>query len=287
MIDRVYWSRKFGMRRERPRRLASAKGAVALTKRRKFVLVAVLLCLYLYFVQSLPVERRYSVIALLAVVSAVLSGWSLIKDIRQSLWAVILTLPTFFPVSVALFYFLLPQLGWTRVVVIGLFGISMYALLLTANILNVASIRTIQLLRAARTVGFLLSVITSALFFQVIFTLKLEGILIALLVALVSFPIFLQGLWTYSLSPRLERAEWMTSAVLTLIVVEVAAVLSFWLIEAPFASIMLAMVVYVLLGLFQHRLEQRLFSRTVAEYLSFALIVVVVITASVVYRWMM
>jgi hypothetical protein len=53
----------------------------------------------------------------------------------------------------------------------------------------------------------------------------------------------------------------------------------------PLASIVLAMVMYVVLGLFQHDLEERLFTRTVQEYLGFAGIVMIVVIISVMSHW--
>jgi hypothetical protein len=124
------------------RKRVNTKG-VLLTKRRKFLLVSILLSFGLLIVQRLPVESRYSAIAFFALAAYLLTAWSLLKDLYGSGWVVNLILPTLYPVSVALFYFLLPQAAITRTIVLLLFAISMYGLLLTVNIL-VASIRTIQ-----------------------------------------------------------------------------------------------------------------------------------------------
>lgn len=282
----IYWPRKIGWKRERPRAREQGERWGGLTKRRKFVLVSLLISIYLFIVQNLAVEGRLVAIVLLAVISFGLSGWALIKDLKGQVWIPNLILPTLYPVAVALFYFLLPQSVLTRILVTVVFAVTMYALLLTANIFVVASIRTIQLLRAARTVGFLLTVVTAALLFQVIFTLRLPIALMTLGTALVTVPLFLQGIWAYTMSDRLGKTELVPATVASLIVVEVATVLAFWLIEAPFASILLSMMVYVLLGLFQHQIEKRLFTRTVVEYISFAILVLIVVTLSVLYRWM-
>jgi hypothetical protein len=188
-----------------------------------------------------------------------------------------------YPVSVALFYFLLPQAAATRTIVVVLFAVSMYALLLTANIFAVASIRTIQLLRAARAVGFLLSILTSAFLFHVIFSESRASAggdtgtpsLAADLVA---------GTWSYVVSNTIKR-EFYYALVGSIVIAQLAVALSFWLISVPLASVVLAMGMYVTLGLFQHDLEGRLFNRTVQEYLGFAGIVFVVVVAAVVFRW--
>ena len=265
------------------RRKALSRGAM-MTKRRRFLLISFLLTLGLLIVQRLPVESRYSAIGFFALASYLLSAWSLFKDLKGTGWIVNLILPTFYPVSVALFYFLLPQASVTQLVVVGLFAISMYALLLTANIFAVATNRTIQLLRAARAVGFLLSILTSAFLFHVIFSLHVSAWLVGAMVFVVALPILWQGVWSYAVGTSVKR-EFYYGLVGAMVLSEMAIALSFWLIDVPLASVMLAMGMYVVLGLFQHDLEGRLFSRTIQEYLGFAGIVLLIVTTAVIYRW--
>lgn len=267
------WDRKKGNR-----------SALIMTKRRKFLLVSILLSIGLLIVQRLPVESRYSAIIFFAIAAYLLTAWSLFKDLRGVNWLVNLILPTMYPVSVALFYFLLPQAVITRSVVVILFAISMYGLLLTVNIFAVATTRTIQLLRAARAVGFILSILTSAFLFHVIFSLGVTGWLVGLLVFAVSLPILWQGVWSYVAAISAKR-EFYYGLVGAVVMAQMAMALSFWLIEVPLASVVLAMGMYVILGLFQHDLEGRLFTRTIQEYLGFAGIVFLVVTTAVVMRW--
>ncbi len=255
------------------------------SKRRKFLIVSILLSIGLLMVQRLPIESRYSAIFFFAIASYLLSAWSLIKDLHGVNWLINLILPTLYPVSVALFYFLLPQSPTTQGVVVFLFGISMYGLLLTANIFAVASIRTIQLLRAARAVGFLLSIVTSAFLFHVIFSLRLAGWIVSLLVFVVALPILWQGVWSHVVSSTIKR-EFYYGLVGAVVIAEIALCLTFWLISVPMSSVVLATGMYVILGLFQHDLEDRLFSQTIQEYLSFAGIVFTVVTIAVISRWM-
>lgn len=257
---------------------------LTMTKRRKFLLVSILLSIGLIIVQRLPVESRYSAIVFFAISAYLLTAWSLFKDLKGVNWIVNLILPTLYPVSVALFYFLLPQAAATRMVVVVLFAISMYALLLTSNIFAVATTRTIQLLRAARAVGFLLSILTSAFLFHVIFSLRLAGWAIGLLVFAVSLPILWQGVWSYVASSTIKR-EFYYGLVGAVVISEMAIALSYWLIGVPLASVVLAMGMYVVLGLFQHDTEGRLFARTIQEYLGFAGIVFAVVITAVFVSW--
>lgn len=283
-FTRIYIPRvkEHRLRRHLPK--MGTKGVI-LTKRRKFVLVALLLSLGLFGIQAIKVESRYLAITLLAGVSYLLSAWSMWRDLRGVQWFSNLILPTMYPSAIALFYFLLPQAFLVRIGVNIVFAITMYALLLTSNIYAVASIRTIQLLRAARAIGFLLTILTSAFYFQVIFALQLPMVYVAALVFVVSFLIFYQGVWTHTLSIKGDRKEFLYALLGSAVVLEGAVAISFWLIDVALASVMLAMMVYVVLGLFQQDLEKRLFKRTVQEYLGFAIIVLLVIVTTVLVKW--
>lgn len=268
-------------------RRASRKDSIklGLSKRRKFLLVAILLSLFLLFLQGMPPEKRLLALSLFFVVSYVLSAWSLFKDLNGIEWLTNLLLPSLFPVSVGLFYYLLPQEAVTRFIVAVVFAIGMYALLLTANIFSVASIRTIQLLRAARAVGFLLTIVTSAFLFHVILSLRLGTVSTVVLVFVVCIPLFLQGLWSSLLEDRIDARIAGYTLVSSIIVAQLTAALSFWLVDVAMGSIFLAMVVYVLLGIYQHELEDRLFKKTMQEYAGFGLIVFLIVVVSVILRW--
>ncbi len=171
--QQLFWWRKSKNKKEVRRNLKlNKKLNTQMSKRRRFVIVSLFLTVGLFVIQRLSVEIRGIAIFILGMISYGLSLWSLRKDLRGIAWIVDLILPTLYPMSVALFYFLLPQYFLTRVIMLLVFAISMYALLLTANIFAVATNRTIQLLRAARTVGFLLSVMTATLIYHVVFSLN-------------------------------------------------------------------------------------------------------------------
>lgn len=255
-----------------------------LTKRRKFILVSLVLSVGLLLIQRLTVEQRYVAIGLLAVMSYSFTAWALLAEMRGIIPWVNMVLPVMYPTAVALFYFLLPQAAITRMIVGIFFAISMYGLLLTTNIYAVASIRTIQLLRAGRAVGFLLSILTSALLYHVIFSFRLGAGITTLAVMGVSYPLFLHGVWSYSLGERLRGEGWY-ALVGALVMAEIAWAITFWLIDIPLASVLLAMGMYVILGIFQHNVEGRLFARTLQEYLWFAGIVYMVVAGAVLMRW--
>ncbi len=262
------------------------KQGVVLTKRRKFFLVAIVLMIGLFIIQNLPVERRFLSLAMLAMTAYVLSAWSLFRDLRGIEWFSCLLLPSVFPVAVGLFYFLLPQAAFVKWVVLFLFSVSMYAILLTANIFSVASIRTIQLLRAARAVGFLFTILTATFLYHLILSFKLQFWWNALMVFVVSWLLFLQSLWSLELDERgLSLRVLKYSLAGALAMMEGAVVVSFLPVEVALGSLFLSMSLYVILGIMQHFFEEKLFKRTINEYLFFGILAGLIIGVASLMKW--
>ena len=247
-----------------------------MTKRQKLVITALILTFGLLGIQSIELEVRYQAISLLAGAAYGLSAWALFEDLKGIEWLTVLILPVMYPVSVALFYFLLPERILTRVVIMGLFGVGMYALLLTENIFNVAAIRTIQLLRAAHAVGFLLTLLVAFFIWNTIFSFKLPGWWNAILVGVTAWPLLLQALWSINLDEYLSKKvlnyTWSLSGGLA----GLALMISFWPVTITVACLFLVTGLYVGLGLVQHRLSGRLFRKTVEEYVRVGLLVLLI-----------
>lgn len=255
-----------------------------MSKRRKFVIASLLLSLGLLSVQFVTVEfiYRYLALFILFIVSYLISAWALFEDLKGVEWLVIVPMPGLFAVSVGLFYFLLPEAVLSRVIIFLLFGVGSYAAFLTSNIYSVAAIRTIQLLRAAHAVGFLLTLIISLMFYNSILSFKSHFIINAGLVFLVTFPLVLNGLWSINLDIKINRKVWWYTTVISMILAEMAMAISFWPVTVWIGSLFLVAGVYLFLGLAQHHLQERLFRKTMQEYLSvgvFILIVTILVTS--------
>jgi len=238
-----------------------------MTKRMKLVIVAVALSLGLLGIQSIDVDARYQAIGLLAGVAYGLSAWALFGDLKRMEWLTVLILPVLYPVAVALFYFLLPVRLLSRVMILSIFGIGMYALLLTENIFSVAAIRTIQLLRAAHAVGFLLTLLVAFFLWDTLFSFRLAPWWNALGVGITSLPLVLQGLWSVNLEEKISREVVNNSLGLSWGLTSLALMISFWPVTITIASLFLVTGLYVGLGLIQNRISGRLFKKTVTEYL--------------------
>ena len=140
------------------------------------------------------------------------------EDLGGVEWITLPILPSFFSLGAALTYPLLPArldyffiwpvsaesgylLGlFTKLLFIGLFVIGYYATLLTSNIYNVAAVKSIQLLRVAHSIGFLMTVAAGLFLYLVIASLHLPHYLNAVAIFIVSFPLALQAFWSSTLS---------------------------------------------------------------------------------------
>lgn len=250
---------------------------ITINKRQKFIISAALLSASLLAIQLTNTPWRYQAIFVLTILTYLLSAWSLREGVSGIEWLTVLILPTLFTAGVGLFYFLLPS-GWlARLPVAALYGLGLYALLLTENIFSVAAIRNIQLLRAAHAVGFLLTLLTAFFLYDTILSFRLPFWLNFVFVFLVSLPLFIQGLWSVNLEEKISGQIWFYSLALALIVAEGALALSFWPVTVSAGSLALITIMYVVLGLTQHYLSQRLFKRTINEYLTVGIVVLLVI----------
>lgn len=254
-----------------------------MTKRQKFVLSSAVLAFGFLLIQFVDIPNPYLAIGILTLLSAILTAWGLKEGLGKDASLLTLVLPSFFTAGVGLFYFLLPASLLTSIPVLVLYAVGIYALLLTSNIYTVATIRTIALLRAAHAVGFLLTLVTSFLLFDTIFSLRWGFLANGLAMALVSLPLFLQGLWSVELERKLSREVLQLSAGLALVLGQIALILSFWPVSVAVGALALTTVVYLGLGLGQAKLQGRLFSKTVREYLLVG--AVVFVTMFLTARW--
>ncbi len=254
-----------------------------INKRKKFILTALILTIGLLITQFLEFSWHYSGIIILTILTYFLSAWSLAEGLSGIEWLTVLILPTIFTFGIGFFYFLTPASWLARVPIMFFYFVGIYSLLLTENIFSVAAIRTIQLLRSAHAVAFLLTLVISFFLYNVILSLRLDFWFNFLLVFAVSFPLMLQGLWCINLEEKISKKIWLYTLALSFVLGEVALVFSFWPLNVAVGSLSLTTALYILLGLTQHYLSERLFKRTVNEYLGVGIAVLIVIFLTT--RW--
>jgi hypothetical protein len=256
---------------------------LTLSKRQQFVIAVLLLTSGLVTTQLATPDFRYPMVAALAVASYILCAFCLREDLKGNEWATLLILPTMFTAAVSLFYFLLPVRWLTRLPVATLYAVGMYALLLTENIYNVAASRTIALLRAAHSVGFLLTLSTFFLLIQTLLALRLPAYLNSLGAIAITFPLTVQILWAMELDAKVGKRVRDLSVIVTAVIAEVMWIFSFWPAKTTLLALFLTTCFYGLAGMGQQYLSDRLYKRTVWEF--FAVVAIVFILLMLASNW--
>jgi hypothetical protein len=257
------------------RKLRQKGGGSFISKREEFVIVSLLLTGGLLLTQLLS-DYRYPMTIILSLATYGMSAFVLRHDLKGVEFFTLLSLPTLFTMAVTLFYFLLPVRWITRIPVATLYIMGMYALLLTENIYNVASNRTIALLRAAHTVGFLITLVTYFLLLSTVFALRFHAIPTMLLVGGITCILTLQILWAVELTQVISKKLLEISIAITCIFIQFSWILSFWSVKSTMKALLLTTCFYSIVGLAQQYLVERMYRKTIVEF-STVLIVVSII----------
>lgn len=206
-------------------------------------------------------------------------------------WITLPILPTLYSMGAALVYPLLPQhlesfffwntsvetgylLGMLiKAVFIVIFVIGYYATLLTSNIYNVAAVKSIQLLRVAHSIGFLMTVGASLFLFLVVSSIHMTHYLNALIVFGVSFFLALQAVWSVKLERKITKETLLFALAIAFFLSQVAWVLSFWPVGVSVFSLFLTAIFYELIGITQYHLGEKLNARIANEFIIVAVAV--------------
>jgi hypothetical protein len=243
-----------------------------ISKRQEFVFISLVLTLGLILTQLLS-DYRYPMTVILSLAAYFGSAFALRRDLRGVEFFTLLILPTLFTTAVTLFYFLLPLRWITRIPVAALYILGMYALLLTENIYNVAANRTIALLRAAHTVGFLITLVTYFLLLSTILTFRLHALPTMTFVGGITFILTLQILWAVELTPQLSKRLREITLIISVLFTQFAWILSFWSVKSTMKALLLTTCFYSIVGLSQQYLVERMYRKTIVE---FSIVVLVV-----------
>lgn len=257
---------------------------VLLSKRQQFVAITLLLTAGLMVTQVVPVDSRYPMVIVFSVAAYFLSAFGLREDLKGAEWITLLALPTLFTAAVLLFYFLLPVRWLTRLPVAVLFAVGMYALLLTENIYNVAAERSIALLRAAHSVGFLLTLVTYFLLISTVFSFRMAAGWTALTVGLVTWILVLQALWSVELEHRVSRRVWQISVCIAIVLAELVWIFEFWPVQQALIVLFLTTTLYCTVGMAQQYLEDKLYKKTAIEFGMVVAIVFIILLIATKWR---
>ena len=251
-----------------------------MSKRTRFVVTSLILSLGFIGIQFLNDQNRFWAIGILGLLTFALFLWSLFETLGPNMTLLTLILPVMFTLGVGFFWFLLPTNIFAQIPIVIFYGAGIYILCLTANIYSVASVKAIALLRAARGVGFVLTLLASFLVFDAILSLRTEIYYLVPGVFLLSFPLYLQGLWSMVLKKEYVKELITLSAGASLVTAQLSAVLYFWPVTIVVGSIFLTASFYMLLGLGQAKLEGRFFRSTIREHLVVGILIFVAMIIS-------
>lgn len=239
-----------------------------LSKRQKIVVTSMLVALGFILITQ-PVNilfKRYYLVAILGFLTYILTLISLWKGMTVTKAILLLILPVFYVIAFPGFYFLFKYVRWlTRLPVAVFFGISFYWLILSQNILNVASDRAIPLYRAASTANFVFTIFSFILIVSIIFSLNLQFYWNGLIVAIMSFPLSLQSLWLVKME-KVDSRIIIYSIIVSLILGESAVALSFWPQSPLVNALLLNSINYIFLGILLEYLRDRLKKKVIIEY---------------------
>ncbi len=254
-----------------------------LTKRHKIVAASIILGTAFIFttISSNIFYKRYFVILIFGLLSYFLSLWALWEGISKTKLITVLTLPTLFCLGMASFYFVLnpDYIRWlTRIPAAILTSALLYLILLSQNVFNVASQRTIPLYRAASTSSLIFTMLTAILLFSVVYTFRLQFYLNGFLIFALSFVLSISILWNVEME-KIKSQIVVYSLAVSLLVGEFALALSFWPILPLLWSVSISIYLYCLLGLLHHFLKDRLTGRLIWEYGTIGFLVLFVLIA--------
>jgi hypothetical protein len=257
---------------------------IEISKRQQFILITFFLTLILMLTQLISLEYiRYPLVVLLAAITYVGSAFGLREDLKGVEWFTLLIPLTLYSAAVALFYFLLPARWLTRIPVALLYAIGLYGYLLTQNIYNVAANRTIALLRAARSVGFLLTILTYYLLVLTVLSFRSYPVINAFLVGVIGWLHVFPALWSVELTEKASGRVVSISVALAVILAELAWAFSLWPMPTTMIALLLSSVCYSTVGMAQEYLDQKLYKKTIIEFISVC--VIVFLAAMLTTRW--
>lgn len=255
---------------------ALVKFGFNISKREKFVLGVTVLSLMLFVAEHFLQRGGVYIVFFLSLLTDVFLFWALRRDLKENFSPQVFILPLLCTLAFGLFFFLVPARFLTRIIITGLYAFGLYSLYLSENIFVVSSIRTIALLTSARTVSFVVSILSYFFLSTVVFSLHLDWWFLIPFVALYSVLLTLHSLWTYTLSKSVF-AELVWVIFITMCLVEIATVLWFWPSSPTTIALFMTGFYYSVIGSAQMWFERRLFKNVLSEYLLVSAVVFMIL----------
>lgn len=235
-------------------------------KRQKIVITALGGGALVFVAMTTSVASGFFEMILILVIVYLLSVWSLRPGLSSIEHLTLLALPITLTAGVVVLAerpnLLIPWKYFLPLV----FSAGLYVTLLAENVFHVSYDRSIPLLRAARTVGYLLTLGSVFLLSSVVFSLHFSAFMNSVIMLVVGGTAVGQALWQVELARTSMRSLILAAAISALTVGEVALVVSFWPAAPLLDGLVMTTVTYFLIGMVLHNWQANLDKRTVVEY---------------------
>lgn len=244
------------------------KKAVRIDKRIRLVISVLILGLTMLFSTFFGFENARIFIPIFIITTYFLSYFSLLEDIKKVGWFGLFLMPELITIFFYLFYFLFPGRWLTRIPFIFIYEVSIYGVLLCANIFNVGVEKNLQLYRAAFSINFFYQAVVAFLFYNVLFSFKYNFLINMIGAGISSFLLSLQLFWSIRLNRYLDKEVLSYSIVTALIMLETGLLISFVPLKTAVYALFLTATYYSVTGVIHHHIDEKLFKETIREYVS-------------------
>jgi hypothetical protein len=250
-------------------------------KRIRFVISTVSLSVLILISTFFFFDKAPIFITLLILASYGASFFSLYEGIEKIEWYMLFLMPVLLSVSMYLFYFLFPVRWLTRIPFIFVYGISMYAILLSSNIFNVGVEKNLQLYRAGFSVNYFIQTMVFFLLGNVFASFHWGFLANALVFGALTWAMSLQLYWSIRLDMHLRREVFNHAWLTALLVAEGSLLISFFPLQESIFALTMAVLYYCLAGLTHLHLDERLFRHSIREYATILLVIFAILFLSI------
>jgi hypothetical protein len=239
----------------------------SIEKRVRFVISATVLAGLLVTSTFFFFDKFWLFIPILIVASYVMTYFSVLEGIEKYEWLMLFIMPVFLTVVCYLFWFLFPTRWIARIPFVVVYGLSIYAILLTSNIFNVGAEKSLQLHRAAFSVNYFYQTIAMFLLFSVLLSFKQNFLINAIVAFVFSTLLAMQLFWSVKPKTTINLKVVQYALIIGGFITQCSIVLSFAPIRSSILALFLTACFYSFTGLVYHYIDERLFKQTIREYL--------------------
>lgn len=249
-------------------------------KRHRFILSAVLSSFLVLGSTFLSFQQLGIYLIFVFFLIYFFSFFSLLEEIKGIEWINLFILPIYFTLAFILFYFLLPVRWLTRLPFFLIYGVSIYAILLSANIFNVGVEKSLQLFRAASSVNYLFITLSSFFSFSLLISLRNNFVVNFLGGFLLTAPLAYQFVWSVNPKDTFSFDTLKLALIISFFVSQLALFFSFVPLRTNIFALLLTTALYSLLGITQAYLEEKLFKERIQEFIFVFFFVLIIVLLS-------